>query len=390
MHTGTTREQPVEALHHADPTREVCRSAGESTHVSGLRFVFLGQLGIDEQLHHEVRHGTCWTFSDTYAARSGEGLVAQADERRRTVEERVGSVMQVDARQELGIEQSSEWLVGELHQVGQHRAEHEGGARADALGNDCVTEVVHRTVRPRWFMTAPRSMQTQMLGAKARVPATVTQTVPLSPRVRAVTLRIPSELGTAYTWCAGQHVAVWLEEAEGESRPRYYSFAAMPSLRGTVELCVGESEDAPPFPEGGQVWLSPPAGHLAVPEPVETLALVGVGTGVAPLRAVVQEQTARRPGPQLTLLVGFRSEVEMLYADEFLELAAAGLLDYRPVLSQPSAAWSGRVGRVQAYVAELGRFERYCICGKLALVDDVRQLLVAAGVQDSQLFAEGY
>ena len=88
--------------------------------------------------------------------------------------------------------------------------------------------------------------------------------------------------------------------------------------------------------------------------------------------------------------MGFRSEAEMLYAEEFRELAAAGLLDYRPVLSQPSAAWSGRVGRVQAYVAELGRFERYCVCGKVGLVDDVRQLLVAAGVQDRQLFAEGY
>src|SRR5687768_3725467 len=127
--------------------------------------------------------------------------------------------MKIDACQELGIGESSERLLRELHQIGQHRSEHEGGARADAVGNDCVTEVVHRTVRPRWFRTAPRSMQSQMLGAKARVPATVTQTVPLSPRVRAVTLRIPSELSTAYTWCAGQHVAVWLEEAEGESRP---------------------------------------------------------------------------------------------------------------------------------------------------------------------------
>lgn len=229
-----------------------------------------------------------------------------------------------------------------------------------------------------------------MLGAKARVPATVTRTAALSPRVRAVTLRLSNEDSADYVWSAGQHVAVWLEEAGDQSRPRYYSFASMPSLRGTVELCVGDSEDAPPFPDGGQVWLSAPGGHPAVPEPVEALALVGVGTGVAPLRAVVQEQTARRPSPRVTLLVGFRSETEMLYAEEFQELAAAGLLDYRPVLSQPSAAWNGRTGRVQAHVAELGRSERYCVCGKLGLVEDVRQLLVAAGVQERELFAEGY
>lgn len=233
-------------------------------------------------------------------------------------------------------------------------------------------------------------MQTQMLGAKARVPATVAHTAALSPRVRAVTLRIPDDAGSGYVWHAGQHVAVWLEESGEGSRPRYYSFASTPSGLGTVELCVGDSEDTPPFSEGGQVWLSPPGGRAAVPTPVQTLSLIGAGTGVAPLRAVVQEQTRLTSAPRIALLVGFRSETEMLYAAEFQELAAAGQLDYRPVLSQPSAAWPGRVGRVQSHLGDLDRTERYCVCGKLDMVDDVRELLVAAEVPESELFAEGY
>jgi len=227
-----------------------------------------------------------------------------------------------------------------------------------------------------------------MLGAKARVLATILETRALSPRVRAVTLHI----GDAYAWRAGQHVGVWAE-AEGEGarpRPRYYSLASVPSARGTAELCVGDSDDAPPFPVGGRVWLSAPGGQPAVPEAVRALVLIGVGTGVAPLRAVVQEQEALPVPPRLVLLVGFRSERDVLYGDEFLERARARRLDYRPVLSQPAADWSGRTGHVQAHLAELPPAERYCVCGKLAMIQEVRAQLLQAGVPSQHLFAEGY
>jgi len=223
-----------------------------------------------------------------------------------------------------------------------------------------------------------------MRGVSARVAATVVDVRSLSPRVRAVELHVRE----VYTWSAGQHVGVSPRE-EGEGA-RYYSLASVPGARGTIELCVGDSDDAPAFPPGGQVWLSQPAGRAAVPEPVSSLALIGVGTGVAPLRAVLLEQTGRAPAPSLTLLVGFRSESEVLYAEELERWRALGQLDYRPVLSQPGAGWRGRLGYVQDHVVELPRAERYCVCGKLDMVQEVQAALGAFGVSPSQVFAEGY
>jgi CDP-4-dehydro-6-deoxyglucose reductase, E3 len=223
-----------------------------------------------------------------------------------------------------------------------------------------------------------------MRGAKARVAATVVDVTSLSPRVRAVELRVR----VPYTWSAGQHVGVSPEEeAEGA---RYYSFASVPSAHGTIELCVGDSDDAPAFPPGGQVWLSAPAGRAAVPEAASSLTLIGMGTGVAPLRAVLFEQARRVPAPSVTLLVGFRSESDVLYAEELERWQALGQLDYRPVLSQPGPGWRGRLGYVQDHVAELPRTERYCVCGKLTMVQDVQAALAANGVSPSQVFAEGY
>jgi NAD(P)H-flavin reductase len=223
-----------------------------------------------------------------------------------------------------------------------------------------------------------------MPGAKAGALATVVDVRSLSPRVRAVELhvRVP------YTWSAGQHVGVSPRE-EGEGA-RYYSLASVPNARGTIELCVGDSDDAPAFPPGGQVWLSQPAGRAAVPEPASSLSLIGIGTGLAPLRAVLFEQAGRVPAPSLSLLVGFRSEEDVLYAEELERRQSHGQLDYRPVLSQPGPGWRGRLGHVQDHVAELPRSERYCVCGKLGMVKDVQAALSALGVSPSQVFAEGY
>jgi NAD(P)H-flavin reductase len=233
--------------------------------------------------------------------------------------------------------------------------------------------------------------------------ATVQRMDALSPRVRAVELSIPAD----WSWRAGQHVAVSGAALSGPTDPgptdpapagagpavvgaRYYSLASVPNERGTLELCVGDSDDAPAFTPGGQVWLSTPEGQPAVPSPLASLVLIGVGTGVAPLRAVVREQEQLVQPPRITLLIGFRTERDVLYGSEFEQRARDGTLDYRPVLSQPGPSWTGRSGWVQAHLDQLPRAERYCVCGKLGMVEEVRGALLAAGVTPQCLFAEGY
>src|SRR5690606_5799584 len=229
VHTRAARQQPVQPFDQASAPDQIPRSTGESAHISLSGRVLLGQLGVDDQLHHQVCHGACRALAYPDGARLRQRFAAQIDEGWRAVEERVGAMMQVDAGQELRVDDAGQRVVRELDEVGQHGAEHEGRPRLNAVGDDRMAEVVHRTRRPRWFMAAPRSMQTQMLGAKATLPATVARTAALSPRVRAVTLRIPDDAGSGYVWHAGQHVAVWLEESGEGSRPRYYSFASTPS-----------------------------------------------------------------------------------------------------------------------------------------------------------------
>lgn len=215
------------------------------------------------------------------------------------------------------------------------------------------------------------------------VRANVLSKAELSSQVAGVVLEVPLD----YSWAPGQHLAV-----RGPEKNSYYSIASAPRPDGLLELAVGTSEDAPRFAPGTSLWISPPAGRAAVAaEAPRSVILIGMGTGVAPLRAVIHQQIQKSERPQLVLLHGSRDEETRLYAEEFCELEARGLLDYRPILSRPRGHWAGLRGRVQEHLAQLPMSaDCYAICGSKPMVEEVSLLLSRRGAANEVMFAEGY
>lgn len=207
----------------------------------------------------------------------------------------------------------------------------------------------------------------------------------LTPQVERVLLGVPAD----YTWSAGQYLSVL-----GEKKQAYYSIASAAKGDGLLELAVGESDDAPAFEPGAEVLVSRPDGLPAIPTPKPlapstTIVLIGMGTGIAPLRAVIQEHAGRLSGRRMTLLQGSRNQESRLFFEEFMHFSQLGLLDYRPVLSQPAAPWEGLSGRVQDHVAAVPRgADYYAACGNRAMVEDVTRVLHTLG--ERLVFAQGY
>lgn len=147
-----------------------------------------------------------------------------------------------------------------------------------------------------------------------------------------------------------------------------------------------------PLEVGQEFYLSAPSGGPpAAIQDARHLILIGMGTGIAPLRALTQARLGRASGPGLlTLIQGARTQNECLFFDEFAAVRTKGF-DYRPVLSQPSAPWSGRRGYVQEHLLDLPpQGAHFCICGKLAMVEEVTARLAKSGVDSSAIFSEGY
>lgn len=112
----------------------------------------------------------------------------------------------------------------------------------------------------------------------------------------------------------------------------------------------------------------------------ERAVLIGTGTGVAPLRALVQEELRRGDdGPEVVLLFGARTERDLLWGTELAALSALHpRFRYEATLSRGSDQWTGRRGWVQKHVVDVVGSRapvRVYLCGLREMIDSVVEVL---------------
>ena len=203
---------------------------------------------------------------------------------------------------------------------------------------------------------------------------------PLSPSVDELTLAL--EL-PGFRWKAGQYLHLG-REATGSEKPYSIASAPHPALPQRVQLAVSRSEseeaEPPPWRVGERFRLRGPSGRF-VRDAFEDRGaiLVGTGTGVAPLRAMVQAEAERASGAELVLIAGFRNEAESLWHEEFAALAERlPRFHYLPTLSAGSPEWRGKRGYVQSHLVEvLDAFAPapLFLCGRRAMIEACKVLL---------------
>lgn len=129
----------------------------------------------------------------------------------------------------------------------------------------------------------------------------------------------------------------------------------------------------------------------------KTLVLVGAGSGMAPLRSIIDEQIANSLETQQTpreiyFFYGARSEIDLLYVDDFYDLSEKNInFHYTPVLSKPNDDWLGAAGYAQHILGlnldSLGDIDNleFYLCGPQGLMDEVISMLKSRGVQDDEI-----
>jgi CDP-4-dehydro-6-deoxyglucose reductase len=140
--------------------------------------------------------------------------------------------------------------------------------------------------------------------------------------------------------------------------------------------------------------MRPPLGHFTPRQPFRDSVFIATGTGVVPVRAMLQAEPVRSAGASVTLLFGARLEESILFRDEFEALAGAwSAFRFWPTLTRPGAGWTGRAGRVQQHLDEAlgGRLDLdVYVCGLKAMVNDVRENLKSRGFSRPQIVYEKY
>lgn len=199
-----------------------------------------------------------------------------------------------------------------------------------------------------------------------------------------------------YPYRAGDAVPV-----EVPARPkvwRYYSPASAPRGDGTLDLHVkavpgGQLSTAivSGLTVGDTVRLGRPIGQALTLDPNSgrPLLLVGGGTGLAPLKALV-EQVAAEGGRHAVLFHGVRTEADLYDFPALAEMAHRyPWLNVVPVTSDDQ--WfRGERGVVADAVVRMGRWQEHDIyvCGSAGMVAATRQRLLSAGVPDARIRTE--
>src|SRR5579859_311972 len=223
--------------------------------------------------------------------------------------------------------------------------------------------------------------------------ATLVNSVPLSPEVRLLTLRVES--GSSLEFLPGQRVHIE-QEFGGRVVPLVYSIASPPRGDNCLELCVKPGRKDSPAdrlcstPMGTQLRISRPQGGFVVQQRSPASLFLAASTGIAPIRSMIHS-LAGTDQHELCLIFGARSMESLFFHSEFVDLASR-YSDFRyvPVLSRPHGAWTGASGYVQHHLAAVPREgeSRAYLCGPLAMVESASRILVEQGWPEEMIHYE--
>jgi ferredoxin-NADP reductase len=218
---------------------------------------------------------------------------------------------------------------------------------------------------------------------------------------RTIALEVPDWPGHL----AGQHVDLRLTAADGYSTQRSYSIASAPQsdrLELTVEQ-VPDGEVSPYLTQvlavGDLVELRGPVGGWFVwrPETPEPVLLVGGGSGLVPLMAMIRTRAAKDSRVPFRLVYSVRDPQSILYTDELRRRGRhdPGLDIAYAYTRRVPEGWPRPPHRVDADLLTTNgwppELSPACfVCGPTGFVETVAELLVGAGHDPARIHTERF
>jgi ferredoxin-NADP reductase len=231
--------------------------------------------------------------------------------------------------------------------------------------------------------------------------AEVIEVVPETPRTKSLVLEVPEWKGHK----AGQHVDVRLTAPDGYQTQRSYSIASAPEderLMLTVER-LDDGEVSPYLTDvlmaGDKLEFRGPIGGYFAWEERDggPLLLVGGGSGVVPLMAMIRHRAAAGSGVPVRLLYSSRSYEEIIFREELETLAArdASLEVIHTLTRSRPEGWVGYDRRIDAEMLREVAWspdERPLpfVCGPTSFVEKVADALVSLGHDPARVKTERF
>lgn len=221
--------------------------------------------------------------------------------------------------------------------------------------------------------------------------ATIGAVTPLTPRVKSVRF---SNFDGPHR--AGQYVDIRIGGSDGHEARRSFSIASAPGDPKGLELIIETFDDGSSFFEVGKaVELRGPIGGSFVwgAQDGGPVLLLGGGTGVVPLLAMLRTRAAARSETPMLLIYSARNRAEVIAREE-LEARSRDEtgFDLTLITTQEGATAGRRVDRVMIETAldHLGTPRHVFVSGGNGFVGSICDLLTEAKVKPGIISAERF
>jgi len=209
---------------------------------------------------------------------------------------------------------------------------------------------------------------------------------------RAKTFRLALERPSAHL--AGQHYVVRLTAEDGYRASRSYSVASPPTTGTEIDLTVERLDEGEvstflhdELLVGDEIEVRGPIGGWFVWKGDQPALLVGGGSGLVPLMAMLRHARTIEHEDRLHLVVSVRSPDDLLYATE-LDPAEQTIV-YTRTAPSGYAREPARISRADLEPHVHPDLEAY-VCGSAGFADAAGQLLVDLGVPVHRIRVERF
>ncbi len=210
-----------------------------------------------------------------------------------------------------------------------------------------------------------------------------------TPQVKSFRVELPMWM----PHLPGQHFDIRLTAEDGYQAQRSYSIASSPLDKGEIELTIdllADGEVSPYFhevvEEGDQVEVRGPFASYFVWRGEEPALLLGGGSGVVPLMAMLRHRRRACPERRMRLVYSVRAADDVIYADE---LGDETTLTYT---RKAPGGWTGHTGRLDAEMLadHAADADIAFICGSNGFVETATRLLTGLGLAPERIRTERF
>ncbi|MDQ6992395.1 MAG: FAD-binding oxidoreductase [Mariprofundus sp.] len=192
---------------------------------------------------------------------------------------------------------------------------------------------------------------------------------------------------------AGQYVRLSIPSLK-DPAPGYFAIASGPDSRSSYEFYIKEAG-----PLSSYLCAMEPSTQLEVEGPMGKgfnldnhkgmdIYLIGVGTGIAPLRSLWKHIICHRSDyGKVIIYAGFRSALHQMLTDELMELSNYDI-EVSITLETGHDSWDGPIGYVQHALqadAPDSAHAVACLAGMSAMVDACTETLQQLGFDENNI-----